>query len=62
MALTLIQRLSRLLLPMLLATAAHAQTWPAKPVTLIVPFPPGGFTDNVTRVVSQELAKALGQP
>lgn len=42
--------------------AAQAQAWPAKPVTLIIPFPPGGFTDNVTRAVSQELAKALGQP
>jgi tripartite-type tricarboxylate transporter receptor subunit TctC len=55
-------RFGRLLLPLLLAATAHAQSWPAKPVTLIVPFPPGGFTDNVTRVVSQELAKALGQP
>lgn len=46
----------------LLGLASHAQTWPVKPITLIVPFPPGGFTDNVTRAVSVELGKSLGQP
>jgi tripartite-type tricarboxylate transporter receptor subunit TctC len=62
MAISLIRRLAQCLAPLVLAASVHAQGWPAKPVTVIVPFPPGGFTDNVTRVVSQELSKALGQP
>ena len=43
------------------AGSAHAQAWPAKPITLIVPFPPGGFADNISRVVALELGKVLGQ-
>ena len=43
------------------AGSVHAQGWPAKPVTLIVPFPPGGFADNISRVVGLELGKVLGQ-
>ena len=41
---------------------ARAQTaWPTRPVRLIVPFPPGGTTDHVSRLVAQELAKGIGQ-
>ncbi|SNT34852.1 Tripartite-type tricarboxylate transporter, receptor component TctC [Noviherbaspirillum humi] len=41
----------------------HAQEkWPAKPITWVVPFAPGGSTDIVARTIGQELAKALGQP
>lgn len=40
---------------------AQGVSWPGKPVRLIVPFPPGGTTDFVTRLVSVELAKSLGQ-
>ncbi len=56
------RRLALLASMALFAVASHAQTaWPAKPITLIVPFPPGGFTDNVSRAVSVELGKTLGQ-
>jgi tripartite-type tricarboxylate transporter receptor subunit TctC len=48
----------------LLVAAAHAQdaTWPDKPITLMVGYPPGGSTDLVARVVSAPLSKRLGQP
>ena len=41
---------------------AHAQAWPTKPVKIIVPFPAGGPTDVITRVLSDKLAQSLGQP
>jgi tripartite-type tricarboxylate transporter receptor subunit TctC len=42
--------------------AAIAQTWPSKPLTLLVPFATGGTTDVLARAVGQELSKSLGQP
>jgi tripartite-type tricarboxylate transporter receptor subunit TctC len=45
----------------LLCGAASAQGYPAKPVTLIVPNPPGGFVDASARILSDSLAKVIGQ-
>jgi len=41
--------------------AAHADTYPSKPITIIVPFGPGSATDTITRVVAQQLGVALKQ-
>ena len=43
-----------------LGAGAFAQTWPAKPIRIVVPFPPGGGTDIIARETSQRVAKATG--
>ena len=44
-----------------LATSAAAQTWPAKPVKIIAPFPPGGTVDQISRLLGAEMSKNTGQ-
>ena len=56
----MIRMLVALLAVAAVVAPAHAQTYPAKPVRLIVPFPPGGGTDFVSRLVATELAKSTG--
>ena len=52
-----------LLAVLALTGGALAQTsYPDKPITMIVPFPPGGVADTVARPVAEALARELGQP
>jgi tripartite-type tricarboxylate transporter receptor subunit TctC len=43
-------------------THAQAQNWPSRQITLIVPFPPGGSTDVVARIMAEGMRPLLGQP
>ena len=45
-----------------LATSAFAQSFPSRPIALIVPFPAGGSTDLMNRVVAEKMQQLLGQP
>ncbi len=59
---------SRILIPLLFAAAslaatnAVAQSWPSKPIRMMVPAAPGGVTDVVARAVAPQLSELLGQP
>jgi tripartite-type tricarboxylate transporter receptor subunit TctC len=46
----------------LMAVFAHAQDYPQRPVKLLIPFPPGGPTDVLARLVAQKLTESMGQP
>jgi tripartite-type tricarboxylate transporter receptor subunit TctC len=56
------RRISFFLCALVLALPVAAQNWPAKPLRLIVAFPPGGTNDIVARSVAQRLGERLGQP
>src|SRR6185295_7656197 len=53
--------LSLLFACLVTAGAASAQTYPSRPVTMIVPFPPGGATDAIARILQDSLSQSLGQ-
>jgi tripartite-type tricarboxylate transporter receptor subunit TctC len=57
----MVKRIALLATLFFLAPQAIAQDWPARPVRLIVPFPPGGGTDTVARPLSAKLSQMLGQ-
>jgi len=56
------KRLFTGLLLCLLSLTAWSQSWPTKPVRLVLQFPPGGSTDAVARILAQVLTQSLGQP
>ncbi len=63
-----LRRLIRVVLSMavlaltMIVSPTFAETWPSRPIKIVVPFPPGGSTDNIGRVLGVELGKILGQP
>jgi tripartite-type tricarboxylate transporter receptor subunit TctC len=56
------KRVASLLAGLVLAGSALAQGFPSKPVTLMVPYPPGGLSDVIARTLNNTLSKHLGQP
>jgi len=47
---------------LIFASGASAQTYPNRPITMIVPFPPGGATDAIARIIQDSMERSLGQP
>src|SRR5262245_7633385 len=45
-----------------LTFSAAAQTYPTRPITMIVPYPPGGPTDTIGRIFAERMRASLGQP
>jgi len=43
-------------------SAAWAQDYPSRPIRVVIPFPPGGTSDILTRVIGQKLSTSIGQP
>ena len=46
---------------LVIASAANAQSYPSRPITLVVPFPPGGSTDSAARIMAERMRATLGQ-
>ena len=57
-----IPRIFLLVLTLILAMPVAAQTWPSKPVTIVVPFPAGGGADVIARFIAEQLHGRTGQP
>ncbi len=57
-----LSRIAAVFASALLAAAVQAQTYPAKPVRVVVPFPAGGIVDILTRAVTEKMASSWGQP
>ena len=41
--------------------SASAETYPSRPITLVVPYPPGGATDAIARIIQDSMSQSLGQ-
>jgi tripartite-type tricarboxylate transporter receptor subunit TctC len=62
MKLSLLRNIVAISFLSVLCGVANAQTWPNKPVRIVLQFPPGGSTDVVARILAQSMTTALGQP
>ncbi|HTY66492.1 MAG TPA: tripartite tricarboxylate transporter substrate binding protein [Alphaproteobacteria bacterium] len=58
---TILSRLAGLTLVLFAALAAHAESWPSRPVRLVVPYGAGGTADFLGRIAADQLTKAFGQ-
>ena len=58
----LLMPLAAVVVGLFAATGVQAQAWPSKPVTLVVPFPPGGSSDTIARAIGAKMQEKLGQP
>ncbi len=58
----MLKRVLALAAAALFAVHAHAQSYPAKPIRFILPFPTGSATDQIARIVGKDMADTLGQP
>lgn len=58
----LVRAISALVIVLASASSALAQNWPNRPIRMVVPYTPGGYTDLMARLVGQKISDALGQP